>query len=266
MRGHGNFVKGLAFTPDGTRLASGGEDEFVKLWDVTTGEEVLGLRGRGSRFVSVAFSPDGRRLAAAGLDGKVEVWDARPWTPAVAAEREAVGLLNHLFARPLCRADVLDYLRTSPTLRPEARDEALALLDRYREERSPDAYRQVSWAVVRQPYLNAFQYRFALRQADTACRLAAEPGKYQTTLGAAQYRAGKYRDALATLEAADRLHPDTPAGLAFLAMTRYRLGQEEQARAALARLRQAVQQPRQARDGEVDGLVREAESLIGSTR
>jgi WD40 repeat protein len=137
MRGHGSFVKGLAFTPDGRRLASGGEDQSVKLWDVATGEEVLALRGRAGRFVSVAFSPDGRRLAAAGLDGKVEVWDARPWTPAVAAERGAVALLNHLFARPLSRADVIDYLETSPTLPPEARDRALALLDRYRRLRLP---------------------------------------------------------------------------------------------------------------------------------
>jgi WD40 repeat protein/serine/threonine protein kinase len=262
MRGHGSFVKGLAFTPDGTRLASGGEDRIVKLWDVTTGEEVLTLKSPAGRIVSVAFSPDGKQLASAGLDGSIQVWDARPWTPDIALEREAVSLLNHLFAKPLCKADVIDYLQTSPTVRPRVRDKALALLNRYREESDPKAYQQASWAVVRQPYLNIYQYRFALRQAETAFRLARDPGPYRTTLGAAQYRANKNRDALATLEAADRLPSGSSAGLAFLAMTQYRLEQKEQARATLAHLRQVVQEPHGAQDGEVDSRIREAESLI----
>jgi hypothetical protein len=49
------------------------------------------------------------------------IWDARPWAPEAAAEREALGLLDHLFTKPLCRADVLEYLRRSPTVRPPVR-------------------------------------------------------------------------------------------------------------------------------------------------
>src|SRR5262249_15328533 len=161
----------------------------------------------------------------------------------------------------VCKADVIDYLETSPTIRRATRDKALTLVDRYREERDPEAYQQASWAVVRQPYLNTFQYRFALRQAETACRLAREPNQYRTTLGVAQYRAGKYRDALVTLEEADRFHEGAPVGLAFLAMAQYRLKQQDQARASLVRLRQVVQEPPWAKDGDADGLLREAESL-----
>jgi WD40 repeat protein/serine/threonine protein kinase len=262
MRGHGNFVKSLAFTPDGTRLASGGEDQFVKLWDVTTGDEVLTLPSHAGRVVSVAFSADGKRLAAATLDGFIEIWDARPWSPEIALEREAVSLLNHLFAKPLCKAQVIDYLLTSPTLLPPVRDKALALLNLYREESTPGAYQHASWAVVRQPYLNAFQYDFALRQAETAMRLATDPEKYRATLGAAQYRAGRYKEALTSLAEVSRLPERQPADLAFLAMTQYRQQQTEPARATLAQLHQRVQEPRWSKDTETLGLLHEAESLI----
>jgi hypothetical protein len=110
-----------------------------------------------------------------------------------------------------------------------------------------------------------FQYRFALRQAETACRLARDPGPDRTILGAAQYRAGKYADALATLEETDRLRLGTPVGLAFLAMAQFRLQQNEQAQAALGRLRHTVQEPHRAKHGDVDGLLREAEALIQGT-
>ncbi|WP_435011978.1 WD40 repeat domain-containing serine/threonine protein kinase (plasmid) [Tundrisphaera lichenicola] len=74
--GHGNFVRGVAFLPDGSRIATGGMDRTVKLWDATTGEEVLNLRGHTAGVLGLAFSPDGRRLASAGADGTVRVWDA----------------------------------------------------------------------------------------------------------------------------------------------------------------------------------------------
>jgi WD40 repeat protein len=72
-------VLSVAFSPDGRRLASGGYDRIVRLWDTTTGHEVLSLRGHDEIVGRVLFSPDGQRLASASTDGTVRVWDASPF-------------------------------------------------------------------------------------------------------------------------------------------------------------------------------------------
>jgi tetratricopeptide (TPR) repeat protein len=237
-------------------------DGSVKLWDTATGQEALVLCGHSSAAMSVAFSPDGTRLATADVDCKLNLWDARPWTPEAAIEREAVGVLDSHFAKPLRKADVIDYLNNALTIRPPARQLALSLVDGYREETKPETYYQESWALVRRPCLNAIQYRFALLQAEHACRLARDRQEYRIGLGAALYRAGRCREAIETLEKADRLDKDSRTALAFLAMAHHRLGQREQARAIFARLREVLNQLRWAKDAESLDLMHEAEALI----
>ena len=98
-------------------------------------------------------------------------------------------------------------------------------------------------------------------QAEHAHHLTPDKEGYRTTLGAAQYRVGRYQDALETLRQAERLSELIPADLAFLAMAQHRLGRGDQARESLGRLRELVAQPRWAEDIDARGLLREAEAL-----
>jgi WD40 repeat protein/serine/threonine protein kinase len=130
LKGHGGWVTSVDFSPDGGRLASGSEDKTVRVWEMATGKEVLALKGHDGWVTCVAFSPDGRRLASASLDGTVKLWDATP----LPTEREARALVQFLFARPLTREEVIDRLRTDPTLGEPVRQQALVLAEHYWQE------------------------------------------------------------------------------------------------------------------------------------
>ena len=65
LSGHTDAVNGVAFSPDGTRLATASGDQTAKVWDVASGREVLTLTGHTDAVHGVAFSPDGTRLATA---------------------------------------------------------------------------------------------------------------------------------------------------------------------------------------------------------
>jgi serine/threonine protein kinase len=75
-RGHSSRMNAVAWSPDGKRIASGGLDKTVQVWNAATGGNVLTYAGHSYTVFAVAWSPDGKRIASGGLDKAVQVWDA----------------------------------------------------------------------------------------------------------------------------------------------------------------------------------------------
>lgn len=65
----------VAYSPDGSTLAGGGDDGSITLWDSQTSEALYTLEGHGDKVTYLAFSPDGKLLASASSDATIILWD-----------------------------------------------------------------------------------------------------------------------------------------------------------------------------------------------
>lgn len=80
LLGHVGEVFSVAYSPDGTTLASAGKDGTVRIWNAATGDSMHVLREHTSEVTCIAFSPTGHLLASGSEDDTVRLWDWRKGT------------------------------------------------------------------------------------------------------------------------------------------------------------------------------------------
>ncbi len=69
-------INAVTISPDGSRIASGGEDATIRVWDTANGNLVRTISQHQHRIEDLAYSPDGTMLASACSDGTAKLWDA----------------------------------------------------------------------------------------------------------------------------------------------------------------------------------------------
>jgi WD40 repeat protein len=110
LRGHGDAINAMAFSPDGQVIATVSDDKTVRLWDWRNGHQIgEPMTGHNDGVQTVEFSEDGRRLMSRSVDS-IRVWDT--------ASRKAIG-------KPIGGSDS-PYIFSSAKLSPDGRRIAAA--------------------------------------------------------------------------------------------------------------------------------------------
>ncbi len=182
-----NAVLAVAYSPDGTLLASAGGDGIVQLWEPASGKRIANLVGHHLGVRAVAFSADARTLLSAGvIDGTVRLWDTSAHTQTAVLDVQRGFVREVAFSsdgRIFAIADngptirLWDTRSATQTAVLDARGSALEFSRDGRVLASSDNYRSVTvWDLTASRRIVAFD--------DHASRLAFSPdGRILATAG-----------------------------------------------------------------------------------
>ena len=77
LTGHMMLVEAVAFSPDGSRIATGSSDHTARIYDARSGKSLLTFSGHGFFVRSIAFAPNGKYVATGSDDKTARIWDAK---------------------------------------------------------------------------------------------------------------------------------------------------------------------------------------------
>ena len=277
---HQSGAWGLAVSPSGRRLVSGGRfDSVIRIWDMESGEELMAVRAHRAGVRSVAFSPDGATIASGSADGTVAVLDSMGSSTGSATRSvisRASRLVDRLYERHEFTREVLAALESDTGLDPVVRKLATEIATRHGDDAVP-LFRQ-GWSVIMSLNHDSEAYALARRRLEAACAAVPDSAAFRTALGVAEYRRGRYREALRQLMQAredaivnspvryisnmQAQKATYPVRVAFLAMTLYQLNHEQEAKEELLRLHDILKDPRWEHYADAESAQREAEQLI----
>jgi hypothetical protein len=271
----------VAFSPDGRLMALEMAPAVISLKEVATGRTVAKLEDpHGDRATSQGFTPDGTQLVVmASYAGAIHIWDLR----SIRTRLKPMGLdWDWPEFPPAATADTAHEPARIEVVGPGSgflqqmvEQRARQAIERHRRElqQSPNsayACNVLAWDLLTGP--DALRdVKTALSLAEKAVRLAAGNANFRNTAGLANYRAGRYR------EAVDVLRPNVecpweltrPYDLYFMAMGYHRIGETTRARDCYDSAVRCAEL-HLARDGapareleELDAFRGEAEQVLG---
>ncbi len=272
-------VTALAASPDGARLVAACGDGSVHVWELLACEEVATLPSGAGPVRVASFSKDGERLIVCHAQDPLVIFEASSAADEVEGKAtiqaawKVIGAYNAALGIDIHRSASLDpfpepiiaRLMQGPSVPPAIRDTAIELLRRrgyHLNWLNSDA-----WGVVRAPGATPEQLANALARSEMVDRMFPDDPDYLNTLGTAQYRVGRFEQAITSLRRSEELYarlgrPRMAANYLVIAMAEHQLGRAVDAAASLATGRELMAQPPAGADAENQAFLREAERLI----